>query len=39
MIGVMHLHLKWVNAQIERNEQDVTDINELPDPVGFRYLV
>ncbi|KAG1794437.1 major facilitator superfamily domain-containing protein [Suillus plorans] len=39
MIGVMHLHLKWVNAQIERNEQDVKDINELPDPVGFRYLV
>ncbi|KAG2055541.1 MFS general substrate transporter [Suillus hirtellus] len=39
MIGVMHLHLKLVNAQIERNEHEVQDINDLPDPVGFRYLV
>ncbi|KAG1781975.1 major facilitator superfamily domain-containing protein [Suillus placidus] len=39
MLGVMHLHLKRVNEQIERNEQNAKDISELQDPVGFRYLV
>ncbi|KAG1878771.1 major facilitator superfamily domain-containing protein [Suillus subluteus] len=39
MLGVMHLHLKRLNEQIERNEQNAKDINDLQDPVGFRYLV
>ncbi|KAG1878781.1 major facilitator superfamily domain-containing protein [Suillus subluteus] len=39
MLGVIHLHLKRVNKQIERNEQNAQDINDLQDPVGFRYLV
>ncbi|KAG2055550.1 MFS general substrate transporter [Suillus hirtellus] len=39
MLGFMHLHLKRVNEQIERNEQNAKDINDLRFPVGFRYLV
>ncbi|KAG2047785.1 MFS general substrate transporter [Suillus hirtellus] len=39
MFGGMYLYLKHLNEQIERNEQDVNDINELRDPIGFRYLV
>lgn len=39
MLGVMHLHLKRVNEQIEINERNAQDINDLQDPVGFRYLV
>ncbi|KAG2043838.1 major facilitator superfamily domain-containing protein [Suillus americanus] len=39
MLGVMHLHLKRVNEQIERNERNAQDINDLQVPVGFRYLV
>ncbi|KAG2142325.1 major facilitator superfamily domain-containing protein [Suillus bovinus] len=39
MTCVMYLHLKRVNAQIERNEQNAKDIDDLQDPVGFRYLV
>lgn len=39
MLGFMHLHLKRVNEQIERDEQDAKDINDLQVPVGFRYLV
>lgn len=39
MLGFMHLHLKRVNEQIERNEQNAKDINDLQVPVGFRYLV
>lgn len=39
MLGVMFLHLKRVNEQIERNERDTKDKNNLPNPVGFRYLV
>ncbi|KAG2082739.1 major facilitator superfamily domain-containing protein [Suillus discolor] len=39
MLGGMYLYLKQLNEQIERNEQDVHDINELRDPIGFRYLV
>ncbi|KAG1824367.1 major facilitator superfamily domain-containing protein [Suillus subaureus] len=39
MLGVMHLHLKRVNEQIERNEQNAKDIDDLQDSVGFRYLV
>ncbi|KAG1781983.1 major facilitator superfamily domain-containing protein [Suillus placidus] len=39
MFAVMHLHLKRVNEQIERNERNAKDINDLQDPVGFRYLV
>jgi hypothetical protein len=39
MLGVMHLHLKRVNKQIEINEQNAKDISDLQDPVGFRYLV
>jgi hypothetical protein len=37
MLGVMHLHLKRENEQIERNERDAGNI--LQDPVKFRYLV
>ncbi|KAG0708666.1 major facilitator superfamily domain-containing protein [Suillus ampliporus] len=36
MFGVMHLYLKHLNKQIERNEQDA---KEIQDPIGFRYLV
>ncbi|KAG1800629.1 major facilitator superfamily domain-containing protein [Suillus variegatus] len=39
MFGGMYFYLKHLNKQIERNEQDVNDINELRDPIGFRYLV
>ncbi|KAG2347438.1 sugar transporter [Suillus weaverae] len=39
MFGVMYLHLKRVNEQIERNERNAKDINDLLDPVGFRYLM
>ncbi|KAG0705309.1 major facilitator superfamily domain-containing protein [Suillus ampliporus] len=39
MFGVMHLYLKNLNKQIEKNEQDVKDVNELRVPIGFRYLV
>ncbi|KAG2369173.1 major facilitator superfamily domain-containing protein [Suillus spraguei] len=39
MLGVIHLHLKRLNKQIERDEQDAENINDLQDPVGFRYLV
>ncbi|KAG2369184.1 major facilitator superfamily domain-containing protein [Suillus spraguei] len=39
MFGIMHLHLKRINEQIERNEQNTKNINDLQDPVGFRYLV
>ncbi|KAG1848388.1 major facilitator superfamily domain-containing protein [Suillus tomentosus] len=39
MFGGMYLYLKHLNEQIERNEQDANDINELRDPIGFRYLV
>jgi hypothetical protein len=39
MLGFMHLHLKRLNEQIERNEQNAKDINDLEDPVGFKYLL
>ncbi|KAG2347447.1 MFS general substrate transporter [Suillus weaverae] len=39
MLGVMHLHLKRVNEQIEINEQNAKDTSDLQDLVGFRYLV
>ncbi|KAG2159178.1 major facilitator superfamily domain-containing protein [Suillus bovinus] len=39
MLGIMYLHLKRVNQQIERNEQNAKDINDLQDPVGYRHLV
>ncbi|KAG1854211.1 major facilitator superfamily domain-containing protein [Suillus subalutaceus] len=39
MFGVMYLHLKRVNERIERDERNAKDINNLPNPVGFRYLV
>ncbi|KAG2155721.1 major facilitator superfamily domain-containing protein [Suillus clintonianus] len=39
MFGGMHLYLKHLNEQIERNERDAKDIKELRDPIGFRYLV
>lgn len=39
MLGVMYLYLKRVNEQIERNEENAKDIDDLQDPVGFRYLV
>ncbi|KAG1879312.1 MFS general substrate transporter [Suillus tomentosus] len=38
MFGGMHLYLKHLNEQIERNE-NVKGIEELRGPVGFRYLV
>ncbi|KAG1779541.1 major facilitator superfamily domain-containing protein [Suillus placidus] len=38
MFGGMHLHLRHLNEQIERNERDVNDIKELREPIGFRYL-
>ncbi|KIK44076.1 hypothetical protein CY34DRAFT_11321 [Suillus luteus UH-Slu-Lm8-n1] len=37
MLGVMHLHLKRENEQIERNERNAG--NTLQDTVKFRYLV
>ncbi|KAG1878784.1 major facilitator superfamily domain-containing protein [Suillus subluteus] len=39
MFGVMYLYLKRVNKRIERDERNAKDINNLPNPVGFRYLV
>jgi MFS family permease len=39
MLGVMHLHLKRVNEQIERKERNAQNIDDLQYPVGFRYLV
>ncbi|KAG0694852.1 major facilitator superfamily domain-containing protein [Suillus ampliporus] len=39
MFGVMHLYLKHLNKQIEKNERDAKDVNELRYPIGFRYLV
>ncbi|KAG1729529.1 major facilitator superfamily domain-containing protein [Suillus paluster] len=39
MFGVLHLYLKYVNKQIEKNERDAKDVNELRVPIGFRYLV
>ncbi|KAG1772131.1 major facilitator superfamily domain-containing protein [Suillus occidentalis] len=37
MLGIMHLHLKRENEQIDRNERNAG--NTLQDPVKFRYLV
>jgi hypothetical protein len=39
MLGVMHLHLKRVNEQIERKERNAQNIDDLQYPVGYRYLV
>ncbi|KAG0702194.1 major facilitator superfamily domain-containing protein [Suillus ampliporus] len=39
MLGMMHLYLRHLNKQIEKNEQDTKDIDELRHPIGFRYLV
>ncbi|KAG0702166.1 major facilitator superfamily domain-containing protein [Suillus ampliporus] len=39
MFGVMHLHLKHLNKQIEKDERDTKDADELRYPIGFRYLV
>ncbi|KAG0708668.1 major facilitator superfamily domain-containing protein [Suillus ampliporus] len=39
MFGVMHLHLKHLNKQFEKNEQDAKDIKNIQNPIGFRYLV
>jgi hypothetical protein len=39
MLGIMHLHLKRVNEQIEKIEGNAKDVNDLQEPVGFRYLV
>ncbi|KAG0708676.1 major facilitator superfamily domain-containing protein [Suillus ampliporus] len=39
MFGAMHLYLKHLNKQFEKNEQDAKDIKDIQDPIGFRYLV
>ncbi|KAG0698810.1 major facilitator superfamily domain-containing protein [Suillus ampliporus] len=39
MFGVIHLYLKYLNKQIEKNERDAKDVDELLVPIGFRYLV
>lgn len=39
MFGGMYLYLKHWNEQVERDEQDVKDINGLRGPIGFRYRV
>ncbi|KAG1781985.1 major facilitator superfamily domain-containing protein [Suillus placidus] len=39
MFGVMYLYLKRANERIERNEQNAKDVDNLQNPIGFRYLV
>jgi hypothetical protein len=40
MFGGVHLYLKRLNKQIERDELSVKDIKEVQDQInGFRYLV
>ncbi|KAG2075984.1 hypothetical protein BDR04DRAFT_1090796 [Suillus decipiens] len=39
MFGVMHLHLKHLNKQIEKSERIAKDTEERQGPVGFRYLI
>ncbi|KAG2136487.1 sugar transporter [Suillus bovinus] len=37
MFGGLYWYLKHWNEQVERDEQDVKDINGLRSPIGFRY--
>jgi len=39
MFGVMHLHLKHLNEQMERKERDAKDDEGHEDNIRFRYLL